>query len=169
MTEATLEGKSRFSLFVYGSLQTTGEHHDIVKPYLHQSQKAMLAGSLHRRSDDYWTVRDVRACWEGTSDWAADISRLASTTGIGRVHHEFDLHDEPMIEGEVLYLQGGASLLRRLDEFEGFRGEGQEGNEYLRVAVRVSLGAHNHACFCYVDARPDPTLPEGKVGKFLEL
>jgi gamma-glutamylcyclotransferase (GGCT)/AIG2-like uncharacterized protein YtfP len=165
-----LEDKSRFSLFAYGSLRTIGEHHDIVAPYLEQAQKANLAGTLHRRSDRYWTVRDVRACWTGTMDWVADISRLASTTGIGRVHHEFNIHDEPVIEGEVLYLRGGARLLKKLDEFEGFRGQpGEADNEYLRVAVRVSLGAHNHACFCYVDARPDPSLPEGKVGKFLEL
>ena len=170
-TEPPLEGKSRFSLFVYGSLRTIGEHHDIVAPYLQQAQKANLAGTLHRRQDRYWTVRDVRPCWVGSMNWAADISRLASTTGIGRVHHEFSLYDDEVIEGEVLYLQGGAKLLKQLDEFEGFRGEpDSEGvdNEYLRVAVRVSLGAHNHACFCYIDARPDPALPEGKVGKFLE-
>lgn len=168
--EHPLEDKSRFSLFTYGSLRTNGEHHDIVAPYLEQAQKANLAGTLHRRQDGYWTVRDVRGCWDGTLDWAADISRLASTTGIGRVHREFNIHDDPAIEGEVLYLRGGAQLLKRLDEFEGFRGETESaGNEYLRVAVRVSLGAHNHACFCYVDARPEATDPEGRVGKFLEL
>lgn len=168
-SEAILEDKSRFSLFTYGSLRTTGEHHDLVAPFVEQVQKAMLAGTLHRRQDRYWTVRDVRFCWMGTHDWRADIVRLASTTGIGRVHHEFNLHDEPSIEGEVLYLRGGAQLLRRLDEFEGFRGQpGQADNEYLRVAIRVSLGAHNHPCFCYIDARPDPSQPEGKVGRFLD-
>ncbi len=165
-----LEDKSRFSLFAYGSLRTNGEHHDLVAPYLEQAQKAMLPGSIHRRSDNYWTVREVRGCWTGSMNWSADISRLASTTGIGRVFHEFDIHDEPMVEGEVLYLKGGAKLLQRLDEFEGFRGDPETAdNEYLRVAVRVSLGAHNHPCFCYVDARQDADQPEGKVGKFLEL
>jgi gamma-glutamylcyclotransferase (GGCT)/AIG2-like uncharacterized protein YtfP len=169
MSDADLEDKSRFSLFAYGSLRTNGEHHDVVAPYLEQAQKATLAGTLHRRADRYWTVRDVRPCWTGTLEWGADIERLASTTGVGRVHREFQ-HDEDVIEGEVLYLTGGAKLLRRLDEFEGFRAEPGSGvdNDYLRVAVRVSLGAHNHPCFCYVDARPDPSAPEGKVARFLE-
>lgn len=170
-SDSSLDEKSRFSLFAYGSLRTDGEHHDVVADYLEQAQKATLAGTLHRRQDRYWTVRDVRACWTGSMDWAADIQRLASTTGIGRVHHEFNVYDEEIIEGEVLYLRGGARLLKRLDEFEGFRGEPGSGveNDYLRVAVRVSLGAHNHPCFCYVDARPDPSAPEGKVARFLEL
>lgn len=168
-TEPSAEDKSRFSLFTYGSLRTTGEHHDLVAPYVEQVQRANLAGSLHRRQDQYWTVRDVRACWNGSMDRSGDISRLASTTGIGRVHREFSSYDESMIEGEVLYLRGGARLLQRLDEFEGFRGEpNQIDNEYIRVAVRVSLGAHNHPCFCYVDARSNLYEPEGKVGKFLD-
>jgi gamma-glutamylcyclotransferase (GGCT)/AIG2-like uncharacterized protein YtfP len=169
----TEEGKSRFSLFTYGSLRTDGEHHDIVAPYLIGTQKATLPGALHRRQDGYWTVRDIPACWTGTTDRHADIVRLASTTGVGRDDHEFELYDEPVIEGEVLHLNGGSILLARLDEFEGFRGEpGTVENEYLRVAVRVNMGAHQQPCFCYADAKYEgggPTAPEGKVGRFLEL
>ena len=169
MEPEILEEKSRFSLFAYGSLRRKGEHHDLVAPYLIEAQKASLEGSLHRRQDHYWTVRDVPSCWTGTMNRHADICRLASTTGIGQ-EDEFEMYEEPAIEGELLHLNGGSILLARLDEFEGFRGEpGDAENEYLRVAVRVNLGAHQHACFCYVDAKQGTAEPEGKVGKFLEL
>ncbi len=167
MASLELETKSRFSLFAYGSLRTNGEHHDIVQPYLIEAQKASLPGTLHRRHDQYWTVRDVQGCWVGSHNWEADISRLASTTAVSRVEQEFPSREDPMIEGEVLHLNGGAKLLARLDEFEGFRGESAD-NEYIRLAVRLTLGAHPYPCFCYVDAK-DPDAPEGKVGKFLEL
>ncbi len=164
-----LENKSHFSLFAYGSLRSSGEHHDIVKPYLIEAQKASLPGTIHRRKDEYWTVRDVNPCWVGSMNWEADINRLSSTTAVSRTEQEFTSLEEPLIEGEVLHLNGGARLLARLDEFEGFRGEpGTSENEYLRVAVRLALGAHPHPCFCYIDAK-DPDVPEGKVGKFLEL
>ncbi len=169
MANQELENKTHFSLFAYGSLRTGGEHHDIVSPFLIQAQKANLPGTLHRRKDQYWTVREVNPCWMGSLDWEADINRLASTTAVSRTEQEFTSLEEPMIEGEVLHLNGGARLLARLDEFEGFRGGSEGGkSEYLRVAVRLTLGAHPYPCFCYIDAK-DPGVPEGPVGKFLEL
>ncbi len=150
----------QFSLFVYGSLKTDGEHHDVVAPYLVGTQKALLPGSLFQRDDGYWSARDVRACWMGSGDTKTDIGRLASTTAVGRVDHEFDLHNEPSIEGEVLHLSGGPALLEKLDRFEGFdMGKAGEANDYLRVAVRVNLGAHQQPCFCYIDAQ-QPTLSQ---------
>lgn len=156
----------QFSLFVYGSLKTDGEHHDVVASHLTGSQKAMLPGALFQRDDGYWSARDVRPCWVGSADAGADIGRLASTTAVGRVDHEFDLHNEPSIEGEVLHLSGGASLLEKLDLFEGFDSRKNfQQNDYLRVAVRVQLGAHQHPCFCYIDAQGVPALPGGPVEK----
>lgn len=163
-----LESKSHFALFTYGSLRTDGEHHDLVAPYLIQVQKASLPGTVHRRQDEYWTVRDVNPCWIGSLDWEADINRLSSTLAISRSECDFTSLEEPLIEGELLHLNGGARLLAQLDRFEGFHGEPETtSNEYVRVAVRVTLGAHPLACFCYVDAR-GPDHPEGKVGKFLD-
>lgn len=152
----------QFSIFAYGSLKTDGEHHDVVAPYLVGAQKASLSGTLVQRDDGYWSARDVRGCWTGSADTKADIGRLASMIAIGRSIHEFDLHNEPAIEGEVLHLSGGPELLEKLDLFEGIDGRlGGTENGYLRVAVRVNLGSHQHPCFCYVDAQLAPVSTEG--------
>jgi gamma-glutamylcyclotransferase (GGCT)/AIG2-like uncharacterized protein YtfP len=157
-----------FWLFVYGSLKTGECNHSRIQSAVKHVEPGRTPGKLLLRTDGYpaMLVQQERQVRQGTSDADEDLKWAG-----------FEIFTSPeppgnggLIEGQLLELVPGASMMAELDRFEGFL-PGQI-SDYERALVIVllddgrSVGAWVYVCslpeadWCPIDFWPPPGHPQ---------
>lgn len=137
--------KEILNLFVYGSLKLGECNERMLKKWVVSSSPATTRGFMHLRPDRYPALFLPTHGPLGTPDYQADLT--LSRAPLSEQGHE--------VVGQLLQLESGCEMLRRLDEFEGYF-PGRR-SEYLRVAVSVETPEGAKPCWTYTGVEAPPS------------
>jgi gamma-glutamylcyclotransferase (GGCT)/AIG2-like uncharacterized protein YtfP len=72
------------------------------------------------------------------------------------------------VHGQVFFMNDPASILRRLDDYEGFGDEQPQSNEFIRELIEVETDDKPLKCWAYLYNFPVDGLWHIKSGNYLE-